>query len=420
MKYSVEEYIDFENKLRCDLTNMDKGLPVSFWLSVHLREDYPTFRTALTYAYQAKFNFEYFDTRGIDIVDRVECGSFLTKQEYQDYVTHCLYKLNFSPAQTTKFTSIEQYNHKSLDNLIYATRCSQSRVAAATTKLRINALSSFITFLYECTHSENQVPAHVAEQYQDLIARFKRYTKKIKDDNAVVKDVFEQAIPTDFYFRMLEISKPYHSENPWSKLSRLRNHVIVQLFNETGIRLGAVCKLKISDLKNDGQPRIRITRTPNDPTDPRSRPAAQKTKAHVSPISRELMDRLMLYIKTDRSKYPEAVSHDFIFVAQKGETKGLPIALQTVNYLFNKLSKKLEFNVFPHLMRHKFQEIFENAGEKQGLSADRINDLRKWACGWSENSKMVNLYNEFKNAQAAAEISKTAQRDLLSGIAELT
>lgn len=420
MNYGVEVYRDFDDKLRCDLTDMETGLSVSFWLTVHLRDDYPTFRTALTNAYQAKFYLEYFSRRGIDLLDRVESGSFLTKQEYQDYVTHCLYKLGYAPASDTNLFSIKQYSHKSLDNLIHATRYSQSCVAASTTKVRINALSSFIKFLFDHIHSGNQVPRHVEEKFKDLIARFKRYTKKIKDDNGVVKDAFEQAIPTDVYFRMLEITRPYHLENPWSNLSRLRNHIIVQLFNETGIRLGAVCKLKISDLKTDRQPRIRVTRTPNDPTDTRSRPAAQKTKAHTSPVSPELMNRLTLYIKTVRSKYPEAIRHDFIFVAEKGETRGRPIALQTVNYLFRKLSMALGFNVYPHLMRYKFQEIFENASEKKKLSPDRINDLRKIACGWTENSEMVNHYNQFRNAQAVAEISKQAQQDILFGLKELS
>ena len=402
MNFRVENYRDFDCKLRCDLTDMHVGLPVSFWLTAHLRDDYPVYRTALNYAYQAKFYFEYFNARGIDIVERVECVGFLTKQEYLGYLTQCLYKLDYSPASNTKLASIEQYTHKNLDNLIHATRYSQSRVSAATTKLRVKSLISFIRYLYENIHIGNIVPTPIEARYKDLITRLNNYAKKIKDDNAIVKDAFEQAIPSDVYFMMLEITIPHHSDNPWSKLSRLRNHIIVQLFNETGIRLGALCKLKISDLKTDKQPCIQVSQTSNDITDSRARPATQKTKAHVSPISRELMHSLLLYINTDRRKRPEAVKHDFIFIAEKGKTKGQPIALQTVNYLFKKLSKILNFKVHPHLMRHKFQEFFENAGKKKGLSAERINDLRKFSCGWSETPKMVEHYNQFKNAQLAA------------------
>ena len=419
MNYSVKEYRNFDNELCCDLTDLDCGLPRCLWLSVHLR-DFNAFRTALTYAYQAKYYFEYFDTRGIDIVNRVQSGVFFSKNEIQDYLTHSLYRLEYSPITSSNVSSISQFTTKNLDNLIHATRYSLSRVATATTKLRVNAFISFVTFLYDNIHAGNKVPNDVVQRYNDCKERLARYARKMKPDNAVVKDQFEQAISTDIYFRLLEISKPHHPDNPWSKLSRLRNHLIVQLFNETGIRVGALCKIKISELRTDKPTRIRITRTPHDPTDPRARPAAQKTRAHVSVVSPELMQRLLLYINTDRRKYPESVSHDFVFVAEKGKTAGHPISIQSVEYLFERLSKSLDFRVYPHLMRHKFQELFEDAGQSLGLSPERINDLRKFASGWTENSKMVEVYNEHKIAMAAREVSSKAQQSILGGMKELS
>jgi integrase len=419
MKYGVEIYRNFDDKLCCDLTDFEFDLPRCFWLTVHLR-DHKAFRTALCYAYQAKYYFEYFDARGIDLVERVESGAFFTKGEMQDYTTHSLYRAEYSPIAGGNVTSIEQFNTKSLDNLIHATRFSHSRVAGSTTKLRINTLINFLSFLYDNIHAGSKVQDEVTIRYKDCKERLSRFARKVKDDNAEVKDQFEQVISTDVYFQLLEIAKPHHLDNPWSKLSRLRNHIIVQLFNETGIRIGAVCKLKISDLITDRPPRIKITRTPNDPTDKRARPAAQKTKAHVSAISPELMQKLLLYINTDRSKYPESVSHEFIFVSEKGKTAGQPLSIQSVNYLFARLSKSIDFRVYPHLMRHKFQEIFEDAGKAMGLSPERINDLRRFASGWAKDSNMVELYNEHKIALAAHEISRNAQQSILANMKELS
>ncbi|MCJ8349669.1 site-specific integrase [Moritella sp.] len=412
MNYHVKEYINFDNELCCDLIDMGCDLPRCFWLSAHLR-DFRIFRTALAYAYQAKFYFEYFDARGIDIVERVESGSFFTKIEIQRYITHSLYRLEYSP---TTDGNITKFTAKNLDNLIHTTRFTQGRVANSTTKLRINSFIAFVEFLYDHIHAGNNVPSDVLLRYNDAKGRMSRYIKKLKSGNAVVKDQFEQAIPTDVYFRLIEITKPHNSDNPWSKLSRFRNHLIVQLFNETGIRIGALCKLKISDLVTDKPTRIRITRIPHDPSDPRPRPAAQKTRAHVSAISPELMKKLLLYIDTDRGKYKNSVSHDFIFVAEKGKTAGHPLSIQSVEYLFERISKSLNFKVYPHLMRHKFQELFEDAALARGLSPERINDLRKFASGWSENSNMDEVYNEYKIAIAASEVSKEMQQSLLSNL----
>lgn len=371
MNYSVEEYWNFESELCCDLTDMDSGLPVCLWLSAHLR-DFRAFRTALSYAYQAKYYFEYFEIRGIDIVKRVESGRFFSKHEIQEYTTHCLYKLGHSPPANGKVTDLAQFTAKNLDNLIHATRYAQSRAATATTKHRINAFINFVTFLYDHIHAGYMVQNDVLLRYQDCKDRLASCFRKLKPDNSVVKDQFEQAIPTVLYFQLLDITQPHHEENPWSKLSRLRNHLIVQLLNETGIRLGALCKLKISDLITDKPTRIRITRTPNDPSDPRARPAAQKTRAHVSAISSELMQRLLLYINTDRSKYHKSTSHDFIFVSEKGRTAGQPISMQSVEYLFERVSRSLKFRIYPHLMRHKFQELFEDAGQSMGYQLNAL------------------------------------------------
>lgn len=419
MNYGVEIYRNFDGKLCCNLTDFEFDLPRCFWLTVHLR-DYEAFRTALCYAYQAKYYFEYFDSSGIDLVERVESGAFCTKVELQDYMTHSLYRRKYSPITNGNVTSIEQLNTKSLDNLIYATRFSQSRVASSTTKLRIKALINFLSFLYDNIHAGSKVPDDVAMRYKVCKERLTNFAKKVKDDNAVVKDQFEQAIPTDVYFKLLEIVKPHHKDNPWSKLSRFRNHIIVQLFNETGIRIGAVCKLKISDLITNKPPRIKITRTPNDPTDSRARPAAQKTNAHVAAVSPELMQKLLLYVNTERNKYPESVNHDFIFVSEKGKTAGQPLSIQSVNYLFARLSESIDFRVHPHLMRHKFQEIFEDAAAAMGLPPERINDLRRFASGWAMDSDMVEVYNEHKIAAAAHEISRNAQQSILGDMKELS
>lgn len=414
----MEVYRNFDNKLCCDLTDFEFYLPRCVWLTAYLR-DFEVFRTALSYAYQAKYNFEYFDARCVDLIDRVESGAFFTKVELQDYLNHCLYRVGKTPKTGRHVISIERLNTKSLDNLIHATRFSLARVASSTTKLRIKAFISFITYLYDNIHAGNKVEVEIEAHYKDCKERLSHFARKVKNDNAEVKDQFEQAIPTEIYFRLLEIIKPHHQENPWSKRSQFRNHLIVQLLNETGIRVGAACKLKISDIVTDKTPRIKITRTPHDPTDKRARPPAQKTKAHVSALSPGLMRRLLLYIDTDRTKYPESVNHDFIFISEKGRTAGQPIAIQSVNYLFAQLSKSIDFRVYPHLMRHKFQEIFEDAGIAMGLSAERINDLRRFASGWVNDSNMVELYNEHKIAVAAHEISRNAQQSILANIKEL-
>jgi integrase len=419
MAFRVENYRSIDQTDCVSLFYNESGLPFSFWLSCHLKNSYSTYSTRLAHANFAKFYFDYFIEQQIDIEDRIESLVLLTKTEHDDFIRACLFRVDKEKENLSNVFNLNSFSEKELDNLIHATTHSKSKVSAGHARNRINSFRKFIEYVYKERHAANRVPSDLKERYNDYLVMLKSDTKEIKDDNAIVKDAFEQAIPTDVYFRILEISKSGDDENPWSQSNRLRNHIITQIFNETGIRVGALCKLKISDLRTDVQTRLVITRTPNDPTDSRRRPAAQKTQSHVSAISAELMQNIQLYIDTVRAKYPISDNHDFIFVSQKGETAGEPLAKQSVNELLEPLSKAVDFHIHPHLLRHKWNEIFEDKAKAAGYSPERINDLRKYACGWSDNSKMVGVYNEFKNAQAVAEISMSEQGKIVPKIEKL-
>ncbi|NVJ67082.1 MAG: site-specific integrase [Gammaproteobacteria bacterium] len=414
MEYGVETFKNDDNNLCVDLVYKFSGLPKCFWITAFLAQ-YNNFRTALTYAYQAKFFSYYFDSIGIDIPARVKTGSFLSSTEIENYIHHCLFKGHQSQS-TNNVVIFNEYSTKSLSNLIHSSRSSQNRVSTFTTKIRLKAFQRYLKFLFQHIYSSYNYSSETEYCFKDNSGRIDNYIKKLKHENTVTKDQFEQAIPTHKYLEILQITHPSNLRNPWTQASRIRNYLIIKVLTETGIRVGALCKLKISDLITSNPPRINITRTPNDPNDPRKRPPAQKTLAHVSPISSELMKSILMYIKTERAKHGLSISHDFIFIAEKGTTSGQPISIQAVQKLFTKLSNSINFRVYPHLIRHKFQELFEDAAISKGVAPSRIDDLRKYASGWSANSKMIEVYNEHKLALAAHEISKSAQKNILSGL----
>jgi integrase len=407
-------------KMAVEVIDTDSALPHCFFLSTFLRTKYPVYNTMRTYAYQAAFYLRHFEAQGIDIVDRVEQGELFTTKEYEDYKHHCLFKAFALYPCTSSVVSLDHFSSKRLDNLIYEAHATQERVSASTLKLRLSAFCEYVYYLYTLFHFGNNAPESLSTRFQDFKYRIEKDCRSVKADNAVVLDPLEQAIPDDIYFRVLEIIQPWHSENPFSKSTRLRNQLIVQIFNETAIRLGALCKLKISDIRHDtDNPRILITRTPNDPTDPRKDLPAQKTKAHVSGLNPETMKRLLLYIETERSKYSAADTHDFVFVSAKGKTAGFPLARSSVQDTISFISKKVGFPLHVHLFRHKWNEVFEERAKALGYSHEQINDMRKFACGWSESSEMVKVYNEFKNAVQAIELSRIRQSEFLPNTSHL-
>ena len=420
MHLKVHSYKTIAGKTIVEVIEPNTALPHGFFLSTFLRSKYPVFNTMKTYAYQACFYLKYFENKGIDIVDRVEHGELFTNTEYEDYKHHCLYKVSSNHSDSSSAVSLERFSNKRLESFIYASQSTKERVSASTVKLRLKAFCEYLDHLYTIFHFSKSVSESLSTRFQDLKYRIKKDCYSIKDDNAVVLDPLEKAIPDDVYFRVLKIILPWHSENPFTESTRLRNQLIIQIFNETAIRVGALCKLKISDIRADvDNPRVLITRTPNDPTDPRKDLPAQKTKAHVSGLSSETMKRLLLYIETERSKYSSTKRHDFVFVSTKGKTAGEPMARSSVQDLVTVISTCVGFSLHAHLFRHKWNEVFEDKAKAMGYSHEQINDLRISACGWNEKTKMVRVYNEFKNAIQAIELSKIRQSEFLPNMSYL-
>ncbi|MGC9423529.1 MAG: tyrosine-type recombinase/integrase [Vibrio sp.] len=347
---------------------------------------------------------------GIDLVERVASGTFLSIEEIDDYIRAC--KFYVDTEDGNKDSTVVSLTDKRIRDAIHATSNSQPEVSAHTFNQRLNRLKAYIEFLYVCHHYDK------ADTEQQIITdaqfnKFKLYIRSVisssRKDNTVVKDPFEAAIPADKFFDLLEIIQERSPNNPF-KSSKLRNQIIAQILIDTGVRVGAVMKLKVSDLVDDWyNPRFRLTRTPDDPTDTRRLPAANKTKALSVSISRDLMKLIRLYIETVRNSTPNAYEHDFVFISEKGNTIGKPMSYNAIHKVIKTFGEAIGLALHPHLLRHKWNEIFEDKAKEKGFSADKIEDLRKYAMGWVEDSKMASVYNEFQLAVTVAEISSKNQ-----------
>lgn len=370
----------------------------------------PSFHTRKKYAYELKFLYCFFMENSIDLVERVACGTFLSIEEIDNYIRAC--KFYVDAEDDNKDSNVISLTDKRIRDAIHATSSSQPEVSAHTFNQRLNRLKAYIEFLYVCHHYDK---AETEQQIStdDQFNKFKLYISSVisssRKDNTVVKDAFEAAIPSDKFFELLDVIKERSPNNPF-KSSRLRNQIIAQILIDTGVRVGAVLKLKVSDLVDDwDNPRFRLTRTPNDPTDIRRLPAANKTKALSISISRDLMKLIKLYIETVRSSTSNAHKHDFVFISEKGKSIGNPISYNATHKIINTFGQRIGIALHPHLLRHKWNEIFEDKAREKGFSADKVEDLRKYAMGWVEDSKMASVYNEFQLAVTVAEISSKNQ-----------
>ncbi|HIF9476005.1 TPA: hypothetical protein ACX6SM_000418, partial [Photobacterium damselae] len=78
----------------------------------------PAFHTLKKYAYELKFLYCYFIEQGIDLVERVSSGEFLSRQEVDDFVRSC--KL-YANEGTIDESSIVAISDKRIRDAIHAT-----------------------------------------------------------------------------------------------------------------------------------------------------------------------------------------------------------------------------------------------------------------------------------------------------------
>ncbi|MCG7584431.1 site-specific integrase [Photobacterium sp. OFAV2-7] len=387
---------------------IEEGMfPVCLYLNGHLNTSFSenADSTIDSYGSFLLFIYRYFKSEDIDMVERVASGEFFTKAEIDSFNTHC----KFYADKPSLDTNVVQLTDKQLHNAIHITQHSESQCSAFTVRMRLKHFLKYIQYVYICRHFDFNPPVSVSEKFSDFERLIQGYIDIISDSNEDTKDPFEKAIPDPLFFKMLEVIKPEHEENPW-KGSKLRNQIMTDIFIETGIRAGCVLKLKLCDVKDEwSNPRLMVTRTPKDKTDTRKNRASNKTKTLSASISPELMKKLKWYIESIRSTFPQSESHDFIFISEKGQTAGQPLTYGSLYNVIHKLGKAIQFEIHPHLLRHKWNEIFDDKATEAGHSMSEIDDLRKFAMGWSESSTMAGLYNKFKIAKKISDLSSGRQ-----------
>lgn len=370
----------------------------------------PAFQTRKKYAYELKLLYCHFALNKIDLVQRVSSGVFLSRAEIDDFVRAC--KFYADDESTQDSSNVTSISDKRIRDAIHATANSQPQVSAHTFRQRLIRLRAYIEYLYICHHYD-QAPTNQKVKTDDQFNKFKLYINSfisgIRKNNTITKDAFESVIPANKFFHLLEIIKESSPDNPF-KSSKLRNQIIMQILIDAGVRVGAVLKLKISDLVDDwGNPRFLLTRTPDDPSDLRLEPASNKTKALSVSISLDLMKLIKLYISTIRVTSPNVHYHDFVFISEKGKTSGLPLTYKSIHKIVKIFGDAINLKLHPHKLRHKWNEIFEDKAKERGFTPEKIEDLRKYAMGWVENSTMASIYNEFQLAATVAEISSKNQ-----------
>jgi integrase len=368
--------------------------------------------TQYRYGTELLFVLKYFEKEGLNLAHRVSTGQLLTQGEYIGFYQYCCFPAGW--ASDNKVAPLApSIEDKRLRNIAAANFRISSRVSNATHQGRIRRLRMYLTWLFEHFHETVSPTDSLNARFEKLIAKIRLDEEALSGLNGKkTKDPTKWAIPLDVFVRLLDVTRPHSPQNPFRQRYRVRNYLIVHILLQTGIRRGALAKLKISDINsNQSGTSLWIYATKDDPTDPRLEKPNQKTRPHLANIDPKLMDVLFFYIEHIRNETAGTQDHDFVFVSEgnsKG-TKGNPLSAKSINHIFHSLSRVLGYRLHPHLLRHMWNDVFDEKAGRGRYTPEQIEDARKYAMGWSADSTMAEIYNERRIHQRVRRIMQDHQ-----------
>jgi integrase len=216
----------------------------------------------------------------------------------------------------------------------------------------------------------------------------------------------------DVQKRIWEVTEPNSPENPWrGEHNRIRNGLIIRWFFALGLRRGELLGVGIRHIdfrKNT----VVIVRRADDKNDPRRNQPNAKTLDRELPMSDDLVKRTHEYILKYRRNQRKAKSHQFLFVANGGA----PLGLRQVNRIFETLRKRcpeLPDEIFPHLLRHTWNDNFSIEMDAQEIKAEHEQKMRSRLMGWSPTSKTAALYTRRHTQRAARKASLGLQEKMV-------
>lgn len=207
-----------------------------------------------------------------------------------------------------------------------------------------------------------------------------------------------------------------YSESPWKDPSiRMRNYAMCMFMYSLGVRLGECLNVKLEDfVLRKGQQFVLIKRSPGDINDTRTNQPRVKTNSRALALTPKLQEILNTYINEHRANVENVGKTTFLFVSHRLRDGIVnPLSISAVEKIFKQLSNVMGFNLYPHRLRHSWNDRFSEAMDK--LIADgKTNEEKSEAdrcqlMGWQPGSTMSLVYSSRHNAKRAMQLALNMQ-----------
>lgn len=412
-KYSVKTIVTSSGERLPFLLGRD-GLPIfepTVFSLTEIRSKNRSSNTIDSYLRSVMVFLLFLDLRNINLEERLNIGQLLSLGEIEDLVAICRLPVErihnlldevkvVSKPKLSSVVSLEKLRKTTSKN-------KEIRIDASSAATRLRNIRDYLKWLYLTRISKHGVDTSLRLSLDSSIQCTLSAIEARLPSGSQYSSGMDQreGLAPEVVSRILEVTNPQSHESPWSdEHSKYRNELIILWLLSCGLRRGELLNIRVSDL-NFRESTVVVMRRADDIHDPRTNQPKVKTKGREIPLSVGLLNKTNEYILNHRSAIRGTRKHDFLFVASDS---GVPLSIPSLNKVFNVLNKKFpEFgnNLFPHIMRHTWNDNFSEEMDRNKVGEEKEKKIRSYLMGWSETSGTAAIYTRRhvrKKAQAAS------------------
>lgn len=356
--------------------------------------------------------YQILEANKINLIERIKNNSLLTLSEIEALVEQCklkkqdLNEVHFGPLDE-KISRLDIAKLKKGRKAI----AQFEQVDKRTSLVRLKYVTGYVKWLVEYAYLQNMPNDR---EIFDLVGQKTVQALKVRAPKVSQRRTAnrKRGWTKDEEAQIMALVNPVGERNPWrDKFLRERNYLMLGFLLATGVRKGELLGIKISDL-NFGEGTVFIARRADDPEDPRTRAPTQKTYDRVLSIGVDLVQQLKDYLQR-RANITAARKHPYLFVTETGA----PMALNTVDHLFNILRKHLPKiqQLSAHICRHTWNDRFSELFDEK-LNDAEAKKIRNYLMGWSSTSRSDENYTVRHVEKQAHKALIEMQKKLYKGV----
>ena len=391
------------------LTGSD-GLPLwypTLFATSQLRNAAKAPNTIEAHLNAIKLLFEWANSHEIDLKQSFSTMKFLTVEQIESLCSYL--KHDRSQRVKSNVIPIRMANKERTRASLTQTKT----VAKQTYYIRISYIADYLEWFAKRVLSERKII--ISREISHLISLMIRSLKARRPIRSINQRNAPKGVSEAQRELLLSVCDPKYLNSPFSSKTRERDSLLVEILYRTGVRLGELLSIKISDL-NFQENTLLIARRHDDVDDPRIKQPVAKTLDRLLPLSRGLSQRIHDYILRDRSLVKGANRHEFLFITYKsGPHCGTPLSTSSVYRIINRVTSNIDClsKLTPHVLRHTWNDRFSEKADAQGLDQAEEEKLRSYLMGWKEGSGTSATYTRRHIEKEAHRVSL-----LLQGVKE--